>query len=69
MQATVGTKVNDDEVLLLRCSDGYEVLGTKKKEESVSCKLGKWSHELQCEPGTDLKTTPYDSNIVFYLRY
>lgn len=57
MQATVGNKVQDNEILLLRCSDGYEVLGTEKKEDGVSCKLGKWSHELHCEPGTDLKTT------------
>lgn len=51
----MGNRVQDDESLILRCSDGYEVLGTEKKEESVSCKLGKWSRELQCEPGTDFK--------------
>ena len=56
MQLSVDSKVQDDQTLYLRCSNGYEISGTNKKEESVSCKFGKWSRELQCEPGIQLKT-------------
>lgn len=69
LQPKVGTKVQDDEILLLRCPSGYEVLGTEKKEGSVSCKLGKWSHELQCEPGTNLKNNSCNSDMAFDLYY
>lgn len=51
-QISIGTKIEDNEEFYLVCDEGYEPLGSDKKEELITCSRGKWSRELECQPAS-----------------